>query len=108
MDIRLSLRLVSEGCSGRGVIRLGTCKSLVFPRAPFWDLFMFLLYINDLPDVAVHSTARLFADDCIVYRPIRNNDDTILLQNDLKGHCIEFKYYADGIHSGLTPPGNNS
>ena len=26
----------------------------------------------------------------------------------LKGHCIEFKYYADGIHSGLTQPGNNS
>ena len=23
----------------------------------------------------------------------------------LKGHCIEFKYYADGIHVGLTPPG---
>ena len=22
----------------------------------------------------------------------------------LKGHCIEFKYYADGIHFGLTPP----
>ena len=21
-----------------------------------------------------------------------------------KGHCIEFKYYADGILSGLTPP----
>ena len=44
---------------------------------------LFLLYINDLPDVVVHSTARLFADDCIVYRPIRNNDDTTLLQNDL-------------------------
>ena len=27
---------------------------------------------------------------------------------NLKGHCIEFKYYADVIHSGLTPPGNNS
>ena len=26
----------------------------------------------------------------------------------LKWGCIEFKYYADGIHSGLTPPGNNS
>ena len=26
----------------------------------------------------------------------------------LKRGCIEFKYYADGIHSGLTPPGNNS
>ena len=24
--------------------------------------------------------------------------------SSLKGHCIEFKYYADGIHSGLTPP----
>ena len=23
----------------------------------------------------------------------------------LKEHYIEFKYYADGIHSGLTPPG---
>ena len=30
------------------------------------------------------------------------------VSNHLKGHCIEFKYYADGIHSGLTPPGNNS
>ena len=26
----------------------------------------------------------------------------------LKGHCIELKYYADGINAGLTPPGNNS
>ena len=24
---------------------------------------------------------------------------------NLNGHCIEFKHYADGIHSGLTPPG---
>ena len=24
---------------------------------------------------------------------------------ELKGHCIEFKYYADGIHSDLTPLG---
>ena len=27
------------------------------------------------------------------------------LKIDLRGHCIEFKYYAGGIHSGLTPPG---
>ena len=32
----------------------------------------------------------------------------LLYSTPLKGHCIEFKYYADGIHSGLTPPGNNS
>ena len=53
------------------------------PQGTVLGPVLFLLYINDLPDVAVHSTVRLFADDCIVYRPIRNNDDTILLQNDL-------------------------
>ena len=49
------------------------------PQGTVLGPVLFLLCINDLPDVAVHSTARLFADDCIVYRPIRNNDDTILL-----------------------------
>ena len=53
------------------------------PRGTVLGPVLFLLYINNLPDVAVHSTARLFADDCIVYRPIRNNDYTILLQNYL-------------------------
>ena len=33
--------------------------------------------------VVVNSTSRLFADDCIVYRSIRNVHDAILLQNDL-------------------------
>ena len=45
--------------------------------------------------MAVHTavrTARLFADDCIVYRPIRNNDDTILLQNDLNIAEWEFMW----------------
>ena len=37
-----------------------------------------------------------------------HNTECIKDRLQLKGHCIEFKYYADGIHSGLTPPGNNS
>ena len=44
---------------------------------------LFLIYINDLPDGVVNSTVRLFADDCIIYRPIRNKTDTDLLKSDL-------------------------
>ena len=41
-----------------------------------------------------------------ICRPIAANSGYDLVDNcHLKGHCIEFKYYADGIHSGLTPPG---
>ena len=33
-------------------------------------------------------------------------DKCPIAENHLKGHCIEFKYNADGIHSGLTTPDN--
>ena len=45
----------------------------------------------------------------IIPAPGQNLSQTSNLQFQvsfrLKRHCIEFKYYADGIHSGLTPPG---
>ena len=43
---------------------------------------LFLLFINDLPD-CVQSSTRLFAEDCIVYRRIRNDKDAEILQEDL-------------------------
>jgi hypothetical protein len=43
---------------------------------------LFLLFINDLPE-STESDARLFVDDCLLFRPIRNNRDTQILQNDL-------------------------
>ena len=43
---------------------------------------LFLAYINDLPE-ATSSSARLFADGCLLFRRIRKIQDTIDLQNDL-------------------------
>jgi hypothetical protein len=43
---------------------------------------LFLLCINDLP-VAVKSTARLFSEDCLLYRKIKSEEDRCTLQQDL-------------------------
>ena len=42
----------------------------------------FLCYINDLP-FSVSSDVRLFAEDCLLYRPIRIKADQEKLQEDL-------------------------
>jgi hypothetical protein len=44
---------------------------------------LFLCHINDLPD-AVKSQVRLFADNCLLYRPINSQKDNDILQQDLK------------------------
>ena len=44
---------------------------------------MFLCHINDLPD-CVNSSVRLFADDCLLYRTIKKEEDHLTLQADLK------------------------
>ena len=43
---------------------------------------LFLCYINDLPS-SVSSDVRLFAVDCLLYRPIKSKDDQKKLQEDL-------------------------
>ena len=42
---------------------------------------LFLLYINDI-DTNIQSQIRLFADDCLIYRPINSGDDHGKLQED--------------------------
>lgn len=46
---------------------------------------MFLLFINDLPEYVTSSKVRLFADDCVLYKQIRNSNDSAALQRDLDG-----------------------
>ena len=43
---------------------------------------LFLLPISDLPQM-VSSQTRLFADDCLLYRPLRSRNYHVLLQRDL-------------------------
>ena len=40
---------------------------------------MFLLYINDINKNIISSKLGLFADDCVIYKTIYNNDNSITL-----------------------------
>lgn len=52
------------------------------PQGSVLGPLLFLIYINDLPN-NISSTMRLFADDCVIYRQISNNNDITTLQTDL-------------------------
>ncbi len=56
------------------------------PQGTVLGPLLFLCNINDLPS-SVTSQVRLFADDCLLYRPIRSFKDHLKLQNDL--HHLE-------------------
>ena len=60
------------------------------PQGTVLGPILFLCYINDLPSW-VSSDVRLFADDCLLYRPIRTKADQKKLQEDL----TKLEHWAD-------------
>ena len=50
-------------------------------RGPCW--FLFLCFIDDLPESILSSDTKLFADDSVLFKVIENDTDRELLQKDL-------------------------
>ena len=52
------------------------------PQGTILGPLLFYLHINDIMS-DIDSEIRLFADDCVCYREIRDIEDTLKLQKDI-------------------------
>ena len=53
------------------------------PQGTVLGPLLFLVFINDLPEVVKHSSVKLFADDSILFKHIKSSYDAMKLQQDL-------------------------
>lgn len=79
---RTQLVIVDGVFSSHSTVNLGV------PQGSVLGPLLFLLYINDLPN-RVRFPVRLFADDCILYRQMKSDADSLQLQRDLDIPAIQ-------------------
>ena len=53
------------------------------PQGTVLGPLLFFLHINDIT-ADIESEIRLFADDCVCYREIKDTEDTLKLQGDIE------------------------
>ena len=57
---------------------------MVLPQGTVIGPLVFLLYVNDIgAKVSPHTSIKLFADDCLLYRTINSDADGRQLKQDL-------------------------
>ena len=71
------------------------------PQGTVLGPLMFLLYINDIGELIDNSTSiKLFADDCLLFRPIQTDQDKVQLQSDLD----KLRSWAKSWQMNFNPP----
>ncbi len=76
MDRKQTVVLEGE-CSYKATVSSGV------PQGSVLGPFLFLFYINDIPEW-LRAKVRLFADDTVVYLTIQSSEDAEALQKDLQ------------------------
>ena len=94
------------------------------PQGSVVGPILFIIYINDLPDV-IQSMCKIFADDTKIYRPINSPDDQQTLQEDLfrlcdwsddwllkfsipKCKCVQFGYVRHTFNYAMRDSNSNT
>ena len=80
--IRDFLKGRSQQVTLEGIKSNTTSVSSGVPQGTVLGPLLFLVFINDLPE-CVSSSIRLYADDALLYRPIKSQEDTEALHGDL-------------------------